>query len=83
MNALSELPILGVGRDEGDEADLSGHGEQLCDLGDSADVFGTVLSGEAQVLVESLSDDISIEDKHLLLVAEEAVDALLECLGES
>ena len=82
VNLSSEVSVLGVWGDEGDEADLTGEGEELGDLSDTADVLGSVLSREAEVLVESLSDDIAIEDEALSVVTNEDIDLLLEGLGE-
>jgi hypothetical protein len=56
----SEITIICVWDDEGDEAELTGHGKELRNLGDAANVFTTILSCETKILVKVMSDDISI-----------------------
>ena len=83
VDLSGEISVLGVWGNEGDEADLSSEGEELGDLRDSSDVLGSVFSREAKVLVESLSDDISVEDEDLSVVTNEGVNLGLEGTGES
>ena len=78
VNLLGEVSVLGVWADEGDKDDLTGEAEELGDLSDTADVLGTVLLGEAEVLVKASSNDISIEEEDLLVVADESVNLRLE-----
>lgn len=82
MDFLGVVSVLGVGRDESDEADLAGEGEKLGHLRDSSNVLCSVLSSEAKVLVETSTDDISIEDEALVFVSEELVKLCFECNGE-
>ena len=78
VDLLGEVSVLGVWADEGDKDDLTGEAEELGDLSDTADVLGTVLLGEAEVLVKASSNDISIEEEDLLVVADESVNLRLE-----
>ena len=78
VDLLGEVSVLGVWADEGDKDDLTGEAEELGDLSDTADVLGTVLLGEAEVLVKASSNDISIEEEDLLVVANESVNLSLE-----
>jgi len=78
VNLLSEVSVRGVWADEGDKDDLTGEAEELGDLGDTADVLGTVLLGEAKVLVQTSSDDISIEEEDFLVVLDKSVNLSLE-----
>ena len=82
VDGLGEVSIGGVGADEGDENDLTSEAEELRDFSDTADVFGTVLLGETEILVETSPDDISVEEEDLLVVADEAVDLFLEGFRE-
>ena len=83
VHLLGEVSVSGVWADEGDEDNLTGKAEELGDLSDTADVLGTVLLGEAEVLVKASPDDISVEEEDLLVIADEAVDLRLESAGES
>ena len=78
VDGSGEVSISGVGGDEGDEDDLAGHAEELGDLGDTADVLGTVAGGEAKILVETRSNDISVEEEDLLAVTDHAVNLILD-----
>lgn len=69
MNGLSEVSVLGVGGDEGNEADLATKGEEFSYFTDSSDVLSSVFSSEAQVFVETTSDHISIQDKYFLSIS--------------
>jgi len=62
VNRSGEVSVLAEGGDEGDEADDSGIGEELGNLSDSADVFFSVGEGESEVLVETMSDVVTVED---------------------
>ena len=59
---LKKWTYLAEGGDEGDKADDSGIGEELGDLSDSADVLLSVGKGESEILVESVSDVVTVED---------------------
>jgi len=83
VECLGEVSVLGVGADESDEDNASGHAEKLGDLRDSSDVLSSVFSREAETLVESSSDDITIKDEDLLVVSEGGVHVLLDGLSES
>jgi len=83
VDLLGEVSVGGVWADEGNEDDLAGKAEELGDFGDTADVLGTVLLGEAKILVEASPDDISVEEEDLLVVANESVNLSLEGGGES
>ena len=78
VNLLCKVSVSGVWADEGDKDDLTGEAEELGDLGDTADVLGTVLLGEAKVLVETSSNDISIEEEDFLVVLDKSVNLSLE-----
>lgn len=78
MDLFSEVSILGVGGDECDEDDLSTHSEELGNLRDSSDVFSTIFSSETEILVKSLSDNITIEDEALLAITGHCIKFLLE-----
>jgi len=78
VNLLGEVSVSGVGADESDEDDLSSEAEKLGDFSDTADVLGTVLLGETEILVETGSDDISVEEEDLAVVTDELVDLCLE-----
>lgn len=83
VECLGEVSVLGVGADESDEYDASGHAEKLRYFRDSSNVFSSVFSRESETLVESSSDDISIEDEDLLVVSESGVQVLLDGFSES
>lgn len=55
------MPVLFEGRDKAAEADLATVGEELGDLGDSANVLPSVLRGEAEVVVEAGADVVAVE----------------------
>ena len=78
MDLLGEISVLRVWADESDKDDLTGEAEELGDLSDTADVLSTVLLGETEVLVKASSNDISIEEEDLLVVANEFVNLSLE-----
>ena len=83
VDGASKASIGGVWADESDEHNLSSHAEELGDLSDSADVLGTVLLGETEILVEASTDNISVKKEDLLAVTDKLVDLLLEGTGES
>lgn len=83
VDLLGKVSVSGVWADEGNEDDLAGKAEELGDLGDTADVLGTVLLGEAKILVEASPDDISVEEEDLLVVANKSVNLGLEGGGKS
>lgn len=58
---------------------MSCEGKELSDFRDTPDVLGASFGSEAKVLVESLSDDISVKDEDLLVVGNERVNFDLEC----
>lgn len=62
VNRSGEVSILAEGGNEGNEADNTGIGKELGDLSDSADVFLSVGKGESEILVESMSDVVTVED---------------------
>lgn len=62
VNSPGEVSVLAEGGDEGDKADDSGIGEELGDLSDSADVLLSVGKRESEILVESVSDVVTVED---------------------
>ena len=78
VDLLGEISVLRVWADESDKDDLTGEAEELGDLSDTADVLSTVLLGETEVLVKASSNDISIEEEDLLVVANEFVNLSLE-----
>jgi len=78
VNLASEVSAGRVGRDECHENDLARHSEQLGYFSNAADVLSSVFIGEAQTLVKASADHITIEDKDLLVVANEGIDFSLE-----
>jgi len=83
VEVLGEVSILGVGADESDEDNSSRHAEKLGDLRDSSDVFSAIFSREAESLVESGSNDITIEDEDFLVISKGGVQVVLDVFGES
>jgi len=83
VEVLGEVSVLGVGADESDEDNSSGHAEKLGDLRDSSDVLSAIFSREAESLVESGSDDITIEDEDFLVISKGGVQVVLDVFGES
>ena len=83
MKLSSEITVHCVWADEGDEAELAGHRKELRDLGDAANVFSTILSCEAKVLVKATSDDITIKNEAFVGVPEHLVYLGLHCLRET
>ena len=57
-----KVTYLSEGGDEGDEADDTGVGEELGDFTDSSDVLLSVGEGEAEILVEAVSDIVTVKD---------------------
>ena len=82
VDLLGEVSVGGVWGDEGDEDNLTGEAEQLGDLSDTADILLAVVGREAEVLVETGSDDITVKEEDLLVVANKLVNLLLEGTGE-
>jgi MFS family permease len=77
---VARHPPLGAeGRDEGDEHDQAGIGDQLRHLGDAADVLDAVGVGEAEVAVEAVADIVAVED---VGVAAHRVQLLLDEVGD-
>lgn len=83
VEVLGKVSVFGVGADESDEHNSSRHAEKLGDFRDSSDVLSSIFSREAEALVESSSDDISIEDEDLLVISESCVHVILDGFGES
>jgi hypothetical protein len=81
VEVFGEVTVLGVGGNESDEHDNTSHVKELGDFGDTSDVLGAVLSGEAETLVEASADNVSIEDENLGGVTNLDVKVLLEGLG--
>lgn len=63
VDVSNEISISGVGGDEGGEGDLSALVEELGDLSDSSDVLSSIFSREAEVLVKSLTNHISVKEE--------------------
>jgi hypothetical protein len=83
VEVLGEVSVLGVGADESNEDNRSGHAEKLGYFSDSSDVLGSVFSRERETLVESSSDDITIEDENFLFITESTVEVVLDVFGKS
>jgi hypothetical protein len=63
VGCFGDVTILGVWGDESNEDDNTSHVEKLGDFHDSADVLGSVFLGETKTLVETSSDNITVEDE--------------------
>ena len=61
MSGAGGVAIFGVRRDEGAEADDATIGEQFGHLGDAPDVLHAVFGGESQVLVQALSNIVTVQ----------------------
>ena len=61
VSSARSVAIFGVRRDEGAEADDAAIGEQFGDLGDAPDVLHAVFGGESQVLVQALSNIVTVQ----------------------
>ena len=61
MRLPCQRPIRPIRTDETGYRYGRGIGEQFCDFGDAADVFGAVGRGEAEVLIEAEADVVAIE----------------------
>ncbi len=61
MDRADLISISAVGGDEAGDRDDSGVGEEFGDLSDSADVLFAVVSGESEVVIESVSDIVAVE----------------------
>lgn len=55
------VAVGAVRADEGGEGDDAGIGEEPGDLAYAADVFGAVVGGEPQVLIEAVADVVAVE----------------------
>jgi hypothetical protein len=82
VDLTGEVSARRVGGNEGNKDDLAGHREQLGDLGNAADVLGSVLVREAEALVEARADHVTIEDEDLLVVTNQGVNLGLEANRE-
>jgi len=69
-----EASVLWVGWDESNKNDLAWHCEQLWDFWNTTDVLSSGLSTETKVLVETSTDNITIEDEDLLVVSDQSIN---------
>ena len=64
------VAVLAIGRNERGRRQDAGIGHQSCDLADAADILGSVLGREAEILVEAMAHVVAIEqvgvDPHLV-----------------
>jgi hypothetical protein len=82
VEVLSEVSILGVGGNEGDENNDASHVEELGDFGNSTDVLGSILGRETKTLVETHADNVTVKDEDLGLVTGHGIKLLLEGFRE-
>ena len=82
VNFPREISVLCVWRNERDKTDLSSDGKELGDLRDTSDVLGTGFWGKSEILVESLSDNISIENEYFFVVCDKSIDLFFKCRRE-
>jgi hypothetical protein len=78
-NGASQRTQLVVRGDKRRDRHDPGLGKQLGDLGNSPDILETVLVGEAEILIQTRSDIVPIEDFHEIPLL---VEATLEEIGE-
>jgi len=82
VELLGHIATFLVGGDESNKDDLSGHVEKLRDFRDAANVLSTVLSREAETLVEASADNVTIEDEDFLVIAHFFIESSLDGFGE-
>ena len=66
-----EIAISAIGADEAGDGDDPRLGEELGHLADAANVLSTVLSGEAEVLVQAVADVVAVESIGVLALLQE------------
>ena len=66
------MAVDAEGGDKAGDRQHSGFDKKLGDLADAADVFGAVLGGKAEVLIEAVADVVSIEYEGQAAIGDEA-----------